>query len=101
MRQIIAGVSEQAQTAFHAGSETVILTEPQIRPYVRGIIARVFPDVPVISYDEIAEGVQVNNVGVVIPLERQFVQPAQAASAAKPSPAAKAAPATAAAGRKV
>ncbi len=72
LRQIIAGIGEQAQNAFRAGAETVILTDAQIRPYVRGIVGRVFPDVPVISYDEIAEGVQVNNVGVITPLERQF-----------------------------
>jgi flagellar biosynthesis protein FlhA len=72
LRQIIAGIGEQAQSAFRAGSETVILTDAQIRPYVRGIVSRAFPDVPVISYDEIAEGVQVNNVGVITPMERQF-----------------------------
>ena len=85
LRQIIAGISEQAQSAFRAGSETVILTDAQIRPYVRGIVSRVFPDVPVISYDEIAEGVQVNNVGVITPLERQFAPAAAAASKATPA----------------
>ncbi len=78
LRQIIAGIGEQAKTAFSAGAETVIVTDAQVRPYVRGIVGRVFPDVPVISYDEIAEGVQVNNVGVITAHERPFA----AASAA-------------------
>jgi len=72
LRQIIAGIGEQAQSAFSAGAETVIVTDAQVRPYVRGIVSRVFPDVPVISYDEIAEGVPVNNVGVISAHERPF-----------------------------
>jgi len=79
LRQIIAGISEQAQAAFRVGSETVILTDTQIRPYVRSIVSRVFPDVPVISYDEIADGVQVTNVGVITALDRQFTTAASAA----------------------
>jgi flagellar biosynthesis protein FlhA len=79
LRQIIAGIGDQAQAAFRAGAETVILTDAQIRPYVRGILTRVFPDVPVVSYEEIAEGVQVSNAGVITPLERQFAAASPAA----------------------
>jgi len=35
--------------------------------------------VPVISYDEIADGVQVTNVGVITALDRQFTTAASAA----------------------
>ena len=76
LRQIITAVSEQARNAFRVGTETVILSDSQIRPYVRGIIQRVFPDIPIISYDEITESVQVNNVGVISPKETEFAQPA-------------------------
>jgi len=65
IRQIIGGISEQTRAAFRVGSETVILVDSQIRPYVRGIVSRVFPDIPVISYDEISEDAQVFNVGVI------------------------------------
>jgi flagellar biosynthesis protein FlhA len=65
IRQIIAGISEQTRAAFRAGSDTVILVDSQIRPYVRGIVSRVFPDIPVISYDEITDDAQVRNVGVI------------------------------------
>jgi len=65
LRQIIAGISEQTRDAFRIGSETVILTDSQIRPYVYNIVGRVFPDVAVISYDEITQDAEVNNVGVI------------------------------------
>lgn len=65
IRQIIGGISEQTRAAFRVGSETVILVDSQIRPYVRGIVSRVFPDIPVISYDEISEDAEVCNVGVI------------------------------------
>jgi len=38
---------------------------------VRDIVSRVFPDIPVVSYDEIAAGVDVKNVGVIAPLEAE------------------------------
>jgi flagellar biosynthesis protein FlhA len=75
LRQIIAAISDQARSAFQVGSETVILTDAQIRPYVRSIICRVFPDIPVISYDEIAESVHVNNVGVIAAGTSELVEP--------------------------
>jgi flagellar biosynthesis protein FlhA len=65
IRQVIAGISEQTRAVFRVGSETVILVDSQIRPYVRGIVSRVFPDIPVISYDEIAGDAEVRNVGVI------------------------------------
>ncbi len=71
LRQIIAGISEQTRAAFRVGSETVILTDAQIRPYVHNIVCRVFPDIPVISYDEITKDAQVTNVGVITPLKEE------------------------------
>ncbi len=69
LRQIIGGISEQTRDAFRIGSETVILTDSQIRPYVYSIVSRVFPDVAVISYDEVTQDVEVSNVGVITPAE--------------------------------
>ncbi|MFO8008636.1 MAG: flagellar biosynthesis protein FlhA [Candidatus Brocadiia bacterium] len=71
LRQIIAGISEQTRAAFRVGSDTVILTDSQIRPYVHSIVSRVFPDVAVLSYDEISQETEVHNVGVVTPLSGQ------------------------------
>ncbi|MCK4374155.1 MAG: FHIPEP family type III secretion protein, partial [Candidatus Brocadiae bacterium] len=72
IRQIIAGISEQTRAAFRVGSETVILVDSQIRPCVRRIVSRVFPDIPVISYDEIADDAEVRSVGVIAALEGEL-----------------------------
>lgn len=81
LRQIIAGISEQTRSAFRVGSETVILADSQMRPYVRGIVSRVFPDIPVISYDEIAHGVEVRNVGVITALQGELASVGDAGGA--------------------
>jgi flagellar biosynthesis protein FlhA len=73
IRQIIAGISQETRSALRAGSETVILVASQIRPYVRSIVSRVFPDIPVISYDEITEDARVQNVGVINAVEGEPV----------------------------
>ncbi|MGD2175590.1 MAG: FHIPEP family type III secretion protein, partial [Candidatus Brocadiaceae bacterium] len=73
LRQIIAGISEKTRDAFRVGSDTLILTDSQIRPYVHSIVSRVFPDIPVISYDEITEDAEVQNVGVITAAEGQTV----------------------------
>jgi flagellar biosynthesis protein FlhA len=72
IRQIIGGISEQMRAAFSVGADTVILADSQIRPYVRGIVSRVFPDIPIISYNEITPEVEVRNVGVITPVEEEL-----------------------------
>ncbi len=69
LRQIIAGISQETRSAFRVGKETVILTDSHIRPYVHSIVSRVFPDIAVISYDEMTPDAQVENVGVITPAE--------------------------------
>lgn len=42
-----------------------LVTAPEARPYVRMIIDRLFPNLPVLSHIEIARGVQVDPLGVI------------------------------------
>ena len=42
-----------------------VLTSPEARPYVRMILERLFPSLPVLSHVEIARGVEVNVIGSV------------------------------------
>ncbi len=81
VRQIMAGISEQAQTAFGGGSDTVILVDSQVRPLLRRMISRAFADIPVLAYDEVADDVQVNSVGIVVPVEGGSAAPDGLASA--------------------
>ena len=48
-----------------AGRQFVIVTAPEARPYVRMVIDRIFPMVPVLSHLEIARGVEVRVVGSI------------------------------------
>jgi flagellar biosynthesis protein FlhA len=42
-----------------------LVTAPDARPYVRMIIERIFPTLPVLSHLEIARGVEIKSLGTV------------------------------------
>ena len=48
-----------------AGERFVIVTAPDARPYVRMIIERLFPTLPVLSHVEIAKGVEISVLGTI------------------------------------
>lgn len=48
-----------------AGVRFVMVTAPEARPYVRMIVERLFPTLPVLSHVEIAKGVEINILGTV------------------------------------
>jgi flagellar biosynthesis protein FlhA len=48
-----------------AGDRFVIVTAPDARPYVRMIIERLFPTLPVLSHVEIAKGVEIRVLGTI------------------------------------
>ena len=47
------------------GHSFVLVTAPDARPYVRMIIDRLFPTLPVLSHVEIARGVEVRSLGTI------------------------------------
>jgi flagellar biosynthesis protein FlhA len=48
-----------------AGDRFVLVTAPDARPYVRMIIERLFPTLPVLSHVEIAKGVELRVLGTI------------------------------------
>jgi flagellar biosynthesis protein FlhA len=50
---------------MEAGERFVIVTAPDARPYVRMIIERLFPTLPVLSHVEIAKGVEIRVLGTI------------------------------------
>ena len=48
-----------------AGERFVLVTAPDARPYVRMIVERLFPTLPVLSHVEIARGVEVRVLGSI------------------------------------
>jgi flagellar biosynthesis protein FlhA len=67
--RLIEQFAQDATKAFKPhmdkGVEIVIVTAPEARPYVRMIIDRLFPNLPVLSHIEIARSVQVDALGVI------------------------------------
>ena len=50
---------------FEGGSRPVLLTAPQIRPYVRSLTERYYPALAVISHNEVTPHLKVRSLGTV------------------------------------
>ncbi len=57
--------SKVIRSHFETGERFVIVTAPDARPYVRMIVERLFPTLPVLSHVEIAKGVEIRVLGSV------------------------------------
>jgi flagellar biosynthesis protein FlhA len=61
--------SEQATTVVREqmdkGIPFVLVTSPDARPYVRMIVERLFPTLPVLSHVELAKGIEIKILGSV------------------------------------
>ena len=57
--------SKTIKAAMAAHARFAIVTAPDARPYVRMIVERMFPSVPVLSHLEIARGATVEPIGSV------------------------------------
>jgi len=64
-QQLIRGIKEQYDKAVSGGKEVVLLTNSQIRLYLRRVTERVLSGLNILSYNEISPDVQVINVGQV------------------------------------
>jgi len=64
-QQIYQRLSDQVKRVLENGYQPIILTSPSIRMYVRQIVDRTMPDVPVLSYNELEPSVEIQSVGVV------------------------------------
>jgi len=57
--------SKTIRTHLDAGERFAIVTAPDSRPYVRMIIERLYPTLPVLSHVEIARGVEIRVLGTI------------------------------------
>ncbi len=55
----------KAITLFEGGSRPVLLSAPQIRPYVRNLTERYYPALAVISHNEVIPNLKVRSLGTV------------------------------------
>ncbi|MBQ7528535.1 flagellar biosynthesis protein FlhA [bacterium] len=64
-QEILQAVSNQANILQDRGLQPILLVSPQIRPAVRKLTERSFPNLVVLSWNEIAPKINVNSVGMV------------------------------------
>ena len=64
-QRIYESLSEQVGRMVNAGQQPIILASPAIRMYLRQLMERMMPDIPVISYSELEPHVEVQSVGMV------------------------------------
>jgi len=62
---ILTALGEQIQGLMDKGMQPIVLCSPQVRLYLRRLTERPFPNLVVLSYNEIAPKVNVNSVGLV------------------------------------
>ncbi len=64
-QQILESAAQETERLSQMGQVPVILCSPAVRMYVRQLIERYLPHVPVLSYNELEANVEVQSVGVV------------------------------------
>ncbi|NGQ94024.1 flagellar biosynthesis protein FlhA [Brevibacillus sp. SYP-B805] len=64
-QRIYENLTEQVNRMVSAGQQPIILASPAIRMYLRQLMERMMPDIPVISYSELEPHVEVQSVGMV------------------------------------
>jgi flagellar biosynthesis protein FlhA len=60
IEQFAAELSSAIKASVEKGEQFCLVTAPEARPYVRMIVDRLFPAVPVLSHIEISRGVKLN-----------------------------------------
>src|SRR5690606_2789700 len=64
-QQILESISAEVERVALMNQSPVILSSPAIRMYIRQITERYFPQIPILSYNELEPSVEVQSVGVV------------------------------------
>ncbi|MEW6045940.1 MAG: flagellar biosynthesis protein FlhA [Bacillota bacterium] len=65
VQQLVTRLATAQEQAAARGRQAVVLCSPSVRRYLRRLIERSLPRLPVVSYGEIAPGVQIASEGVV------------------------------------
>lgn len=64
-QEILQAISTQVQVLQERGLQAVLLTSPPVRPALRKLVERSFPQLVLLSWNEIAPKVNVNSVAMV------------------------------------
>jgi flagellar biosynthesis protein FlhA len=64
-QRLATGITRKVRTAEDTGVEPVVVCAPGLRAALRAFLARLLPHVPVMSYDELADHISVDDLGMV------------------------------------
>ena len=64
-QEILESIAKEIERVALMDQSPVVLCSPAIRMYLRQITARYFPQIPVLSYNELEASIEVQSVGVV------------------------------------
>jgi len=64
-QQILTAIGNEVNSLFERGLQPILLVAPQIRPAIRKLTERNFSNLVVLSWNEIAPGVQVQSAGMI------------------------------------
>lgn len=64
-QKIIDAIAATMKKTYSSSSDTVLLTPSAVRNHIRKLIESAIPYLPVLSYKEIAPGIQIESLGVV------------------------------------
>ncbi|MBS4172534.1 flagellar biosynthesis protein FlhA [Bacillus sp. FJAT-49736] len=64
-QNMLEAVAKQVEQQSAIGIQPIILCSPAVRMYVRQVTERYFPQVPILSYNELEANVEVQSIGVV------------------------------------
>lgn len=64
-REIIERSGEQLSMFERYGASAVILCSPTIRLFMRQLLERYYPEVPVLAYNELLSSIEVKSIGVI------------------------------------
>ncbi|MFT2196039.1 flagellar biosynthesis protein FlhA [Bacillus subtilis] len=62
---IVRSVAKEAEQLSLRQETAILLCSPPVRMYVKQLLERYFPDLPVLSYNELEANVEVQSIGVV------------------------------------
>ncbi|SFE38704.1 flagellar biosynthesis protein FlhA [Alteribacillus iranensis] len=64
-QQLIDTIGKEAERVSQMGYTPVLLCSPAVRMYIRQLVERVFPQLPILSYNELDPTIEIQSVGVV------------------------------------
>jgi flagellar biosynthesis protein FlhA len=65
IEQFASEVGKTVKAFMDRGEQFALVTAPEARPYVRMIVDRLFPNLPVLSHIEISRGIRIEVIGAV------------------------------------